>query len=839
MREGGESSGAKPASGRKALNKYKASILAQKTLEGEWDRVMQMYKDFPGAHTERISNDDNNTALHVAVDLDNEEVVMELVKTIIEYEKEKEKEGEGIKALEVMNKNGDTALHIAASRGFTNICRCIIGEKMERKRLLRLKNKKGETPFFLAALNWHKHCFAYLSGVLQDLMDKEVVDILLLMTRGFQTDKTKRREGESILHCAINRECFDLAFILASKHPFLTIHAHNGITPLHLLAKRPSAFKSTTKLSRGKQLLYHVIPVGKLDAEKRMKKYTEEIEGLPLSNNSKKIEGKEARRSWVGKLLHRLQRQRDEHDEENASKYLEKHGTDAFFPPNYNTIIEFIKSVYVHSFLVRLVDGFKEVRGTKQKHVWCGQLLDELMEENPYDAFTGKGGDQPPHEPFSEDANWGFDPTEDLYEEIASVVHRRGGTSSSSKKQEKNTFSSPSGTTGAPTDQKDDSKEGITKSGDLILKCCDCVMSNVKNVEDCERIIKPMLPQLLMKCGCGRTDCKSNIVAAIAVADHNTEDTSDDSKKETPYLLAAKNGIIELVTKIQEKIPSAIHSTNAKNQNVLLVAVKNRQPEVVLEIKKRSKIRFWNNLVIGVDDDENTLLHLAAEGLKGDKSWQIAGSALQMMWDIKWYQYIRDIVPSHCHFRSNKDSKTAAQIFNTSHEGLIQEASQWLKDTSESCSVVAALVAGVSFATASNVPGGYDNGQAPLEGQPAFEVFAMASLVGLCFSVTGLIMFLSILTSRKVANDFQRSLPLKLLAGLSSLFVSIITMFVSFCSGHFFLVNHKYKSILFPLYAATSIPVAFYALAQFPLYLDLLTAILTTIPTTSDVGEIL
>ncbi|RYR00165.1 hypothetical protein Ahy_B07g088264 [Arachis hypogaea] len=64
-------------------------------------------------------------------------------------------------------------------------------------------------------------------------------------------------------------------------------------------------------------------------------------------------------------------------------------------------------------------------------------------------------------------------------------------------------------------------------------------------------------------------------------------------------------------------------------------------------------------------------------------------------------------------------------------------------------------------------------------------------------------------------------------------------MFVSFCSGHFFLVNHKYKSILFPLYFATSVPVAFYALAQLPLYLDLLTAILTTIPTTSDVGEIL
>nr|XP_025666136.1 ankyrin repeat-containing protein At5g02620 [Arachis hypogaea] len=444
--------------------------------------------------------------------------------------------------------------------------------------------------------------------------------------------------------------------------------------------------------------------------------------------------------------------------------------------------------------------------------------------ENPFEAFTGMAGEEPTHGP---DELSFFDPDEDIFKDIV------GRNIENSPKPE-----NPSDTRGgAPTDQND-SKEG-TKSGDLVLKCCDCVISNVKNTEDCERM-KPMRPQLLMKCGCGRADCKSNIAAAIAVADHSTEDASDDdSKKETPYLLAAKHGIIEMVTMIQQKIPSVIHTTNSKNQNVLLVAVKNRQPQVVLELKKKSEAEVWDNLVIGVDDDDNTLLHLAAHGLKGDKSWQIAGSALQMMWDIKWYQYMKKIVPRHCHFRSNKDSKTAGQIFNTSHQELIQEASQWLKDTSESCSVVAALVAGVSFATAGNVPGGYDNGEPPLEGQPAFEVFALASLVGLCFSVTGLIMFLSILTSRKVAKDFRRSLPLKLLAGLSSLFVSIITMFVSFCSGHFFLVNHKYKSILFPLYAATSIPVAFYALAQFPLYFDLLRAILTTVPTASDVGEIL
>jgi len=201
-------------------------------------------------------------------------------------------------------------------------------------------------------------------------------------------------------------------------------------------------------------------------------------------------------------------------------------------------------------------------------------------------------------------------------------------------------------------------------------------------------------------------------------------------------------------------------------------------------------------------------------------------------------QYIKSLVPQHFYFRSDKKGKTAGEIFEETHKKLIKESGEWLKDTSESCSVVAALVAGVSFTAANTVPGGTnEEGRPNLEGKPAFDAFAIASLVGLCFSVTGLIMFLTILTSRKQAKDFRRDLPLKLLLGLSSLFVSIAAMFVSFCTGHFFLLSHGYKTVLYPIYAATVFPVTFYAVAQFPLYFDLLTAILTTVPRSSDRGD--
>ncbi|GAU20495.1 hypothetical protein TSUD_130530 [Trifolium subterraneum] len=103
-----------------------------------------------------------------------------------------------------------------------------------------------------------------------------------------------------------------------------------------------------------------------------------------------------------------------------------------------------------------------------------------------------------------------------------------------------------------------------------------------------------------------------------------------------------------------------------------------------------------------------------------------------------------------------EEHETPGEIFKEEHENLLEKSLDWLKDTAESCSVVAALIAGLSFATPGNVPGGNkDSGKPALEGEPAFEGFAISSLIGLYSSGTALIMFLSILTSRKQINDFD------------------------------------------------------------------------------------
>ena len=111
-------------------------------------------------------------------------------------------------------------------------------------------------------------------------------------------------------------------------------------------------------------------------------------------------------------------------------------------------------------------------------------------------------------------------------------------------------------------------------------------------------------------------------------------------ESETAILTAARNGIVEIVEELITKIPSSIYEVNMENQNVLLVAVENRRTMVVEALRKRfeecNKKAIFDDLIQGVDDEDNTVLHLAAT--KSDRDWNISGAALQMMWHIKWFK---------------------------------------------------------------------------------------------------------------------------------------------------------------------------------------------------------
>ena len=105
-----------------------------------------------------------------------------------------------------------------------------------------------------------------------------------------------------------------------------------------------------------------------------------------------------------------------------------------------------------------------------------------------------------------------------------------------------------------------------------------------------------------------------------------------EEKIETPILLAAKNGIKEMVVKILEDIPMAI---NDEGNNIVLLAAKNRQTHVLRVLFKHDFVKC--KLIHEVDANGNNALHLAA-GLGEQEPWVIPGAALQMQWEIKWYE---------------------------------------------------------------------------------------------------------------------------------------------------------------------------------------------------------
>ncbi|CAL5425199.1 unnamed protein product [Camellia sinensis] len=240
--------------------------------------------------------------------------------------------------------------------------------------------------------------------------------------------------------------------------------------------------------------------------------------------------------------------------------------------------------------------------------------------------------------------------------------------------------------------------------------------------------------------------------------------------KDTPILIAAKNGIKELVEKILDLFPGAMYDTSPDGKNVMHIALENRKIEV-----------------------------------------------------YKWFESIKGPLPKNMLDHQNKQGKTPYQTFMETHEDLVKNDTDWLMKTTDSCTFVAALIATVAFATSASLPGGINgyNGEPILQQVRMFEVFAISSLVALCFSLTAVLMFLSILTSRHQAMDFQVYLPRKLLIGLTALFISIASMLVSFCGGHFFVLRKIVKQAQVVEYLVAFLPVMFFIIAQCPLYVKL------------------
>ncbi|KAB2605369.1 hypothetical protein D8674_005086 [Pyrus ussuriensis x Pyrus communis] len=709
------------------------------TLTSQWKEVVRTYRLDPRAHTAKIT-ESGDTALHVAVSDGQEEHIEELVKLVSTNE-----------LLQVRNERGNTPLHIAASMGNVRMSECIA---RHHPMLVGALNEENETPLFLAALYGKKSAFLCLHYICS-LHDNQQ-----------RYKYCRRKDGNTILHCAIARDYFDLAFQIIDLYEDLVFYVNEeGHSPLHLLASKSYAFASGSRLGPWDKIIYNSVYVGKLKREERPDHFNDEL-----------------------------------------TKTL-KDGRDPKCPENYQTCITFFRFVWsmVQVLVTNRKDddqgesrknsadtenpvvvrptvalnrrnpgskGIKRIREKKQKHKWSVQIMNELLKRASLYAYEDNGMNPqtaPSHKNEKYDETRPYEV--DHGDEVVTL-----GVGSNTKQPVVN------------PPRQDESK--------------------AKN--DKKKIAEEMREKITLRMG----------------------------KRETPFLIAARNGVTEMVEKILELFPVAIRDINSERKNVVQVAVESRQLHVY-RLLLRKNISMRDNVFSKVDDKGNSVLHLAA--MLGDhQPWLNHGPAFQMQWEIKWYQIVKTSMPPHFFVRFNNDNKTPKDIFKETHKGLVKDGREWLTKASESCSVMGALIATVAFATATTVPGGIKEvtGRPTLENLPAFDIFAISSLFALCSSVTSMVIFLSILMSRYQDKDFRKELPSKLLLGLTLLFVSMVSMLISFCAGHFFMLKDKLKHAAFPVYAITCMPLAIFAVGHFPLYFNMILANFKKVPFDSGVTRV-
>ncbi|KAI9081526.1 hypothetical protein K1719_036547 [Acacia pycnantha] len=193
---------------------------------------------------------------------------------------------------------------------------------------------------------------------------------------------------------------------------------------------------------------------------------------------------------------------------------------------------------------------------------------------------------------------------------------------------------------------------------------------------------------------------------------------------------------------------------------------------------------------------------------------------LQMQRELQWFTEVGSLIPPTIRGVQNKGGMTAEVLFEEKHQALMNRGETWAKDTAGNCFLFGTLIVTIMFTAAFTVPGGNDQtfGFPLLIKQHFFKVFIFSIILSLASSSTSLLTFLMVLTSHYSKEKFLKSLPIELILGLSSLFISIVSMMVAFLSTINLMLNHSNHSWgLLPVIMLASVPLVLFVLSHFPL----------------------
>ncbi|XP_062175686.1 ankyrin repeat-containing protein NPR4-like isoform X2 [Alnus glutinosa] len=283
---------------------------------------------------------------------------------------------------------------------------------------------------------------------------------------------------------------------------------------------------------------------------------------------------------------------------------------------------------------------------------------------------------------------------------------------------------------------------------------------------------------------------------------------------------AIKGGVIEFIVELVKVDHQLLYTFDEMARNIFYYAVLHRQAKIFSLI-------YWldgkNSISNAVDTSRNTILHMAGMLEPSTKRDRIAGEALKMQSELQWFKEVERICPPiDKEFRNNM-MMTARELFTHNHKDMVKEGEKWMKDTASSCTVVGALIITIMFTAAFTVPGGnnQNTGFPMFKDKKLFTVFIISDALSLFSSSTSVLVFLGILTSRYAEEDFLRSLPTKMITGLSTLFFSIATMMIAFCAGLFIMLPEKSWMVI-PVICLASVTVILFGFMQFPILFDMI-----------------
>ncbi|XP_044507327.1 uncharacterized protein LOC123226865 isoform X4 [Mangifera indica] len=278
---------------------------------------------------------------------------------------------------------------------------------------------------------------------------------------------------------------------------------------------------------------------------------------------------------------------------------------------------------------------------------------------------------------------------------------------------------------------------------------------------------------------------------------------------------AAEKGNDEFLVVLTNKYPRLFLNRDAMGWSIFHHAVRNRHEDILRLIYELGS--FKTVLAALIDRDGNNMLHLAAMLAPPDRLSVVSGEALQMQRELLWFKEVSKVVqPSYAEAK-NDYGKTPADVFAEEHRKLADAGEKWIKETANSCMIVATLITSVVYTAVFQVP--IDNKR---DSRVPILIQKVSFAISLISSLTSIMIFLSLYTSSYEDEDFLFWLPAKLAFGTLALSMSIAAMMVISCSTFFIIFDHGMLAFAIIVSLIAAVPLTWFLKLQLGLLLKVI-----------------